>query len=110
MFSSNAFGKKAGDHEIVNANVITNEAGRKCLEFYVTGLSPVVISWTEKEEVTLKEEAVATESVIESSNEVVLQETVESENSLLPILIACAIIIVGVSAGWIVVKRRKEEN
>lgn len=110
MFSRNAFGKKAGDTEIVTANVITDEAGEKKLEFYVTGLSPVVISWTEKEEVALAEEAVATEPVMESSNEGVLQETAESGNSLLPILIICAIIVIAVSAGWIVIRSRKEEN
>ena len=109
MFSRTAFGKKAGDHETLTASVITNAVGKKCLEFYVTGLSPVMISWREKEEVAMAEEAVVTEPVIESSIEPVIEEAAESGNSVLPIIIIVAIVLVAAAAGWLVIKSKKEE-
>lgn len=109
MFSKTAFGKKAGDHESIIPTVITDSMGEKKLEFYVTGLSPIMISWTEKEEVALAEEAVATEPVIESQNETVLEAAKESNNTPLIVVLILAIAAAAVAVGWLVIKNKREE-
>lgn len=109
MFSKTAFGKKAGDYESIIPTVITDSMGEKKLEFYVTGLSPIMISWTEKEEVALAEEAVATEPVIESQNETVLEAAKESNNTPLIVVLILAIAAAAVAVGWLVIKNKREE-
>ena len=109
MFSKTAFGKKAGDHESLIPTVITDSMGEKKLEFYVTGLSPIMISWTEKEEVALAEEAVVTEPVIESQNETVLEAAKESNNTPLIVVLILAIAAAAVVVGWLVSKNKREE-
>ena len=68
-----------------------------------------MISWTEKEEVALAEEAVATEPVIESQNETVLEAAKESNNTPLIVVLILAIAAAAVAVGWLVIKNKREE-
>lgn len=47
MFSSDAFGKRAGDVEYPEVTKRTDANGNHFIDFYVTGLSPVMVGWTE---------------------------------------------------------------
>lgn len=49
MFSEDAFGKEAGKTEVLEIGVSYDEDGQAYLNFTVTGLSPVIIGWTDGE-------------------------------------------------------------
>ena len=48
MFTSTAFGKVPGETEEPKVSIVYDEKGVPMLGFYVTGLSPIMIIWTEK--------------------------------------------------------------
>ena len=48
MFTSSAFGKVPGQTETPDVTVVRKTNGEKVLRFYVTGLSPIMVAWTEK--------------------------------------------------------------
>lgn len=48
MFTTDAFGKKPGEMEVPDVSIIYDEKGNPMLSFEVTGLSPIMIAWTEK--------------------------------------------------------------
>ena len=65
MFSKNAFGKTAGDIEYPTVTERKDKAGNEYIDFYVTGLSPVMISWN-KHNCNYKEEITTAASCTES--------------------------------------------
>lgn len=53
MFSSNAFGKNAGDIETPEVLEVKGTDGKQYISFYVTGLSPIMVAWEEAPDVEI---------------------------------------------------------
>ena len=49
MFTMEAYGHKPGETETPDVEVVLGTDGKPYLSFYVTGLSPIMVGWSEKE-------------------------------------------------------------
>ena len=64
MFSNDDFGKVPGEIEVPEVIERTDEYGIHYLDFYVTGLSPIMVSWEDSAAIALNENAESENSSI----------------------------------------------
>lgn len=115
MFAKNGFGNTAGEVELPEVYKIKNEKGEECIEFTLTGCSPVLVAWEEvgEEPFVLKEEDTV-EEVEEFSvaqDQVAIQtEPKEGPNKLLVIGLISFIVVVIVGIVITISKKSYDEE
>ena len=68
MFTNNDFGKVPGEIEIPAVTERTDSYGIHYLDFYVTGLSPIMVSWKESSDSAASMEVDSQEILLENEN------------------------------------------
>lgn len=114
MFSSDDFGKVPGEIELPQVWERTDDYGIHYLDFYVTGLSPIMVGWEEEGAITVNEEQNLSEmsqtEEIEGNaemEETVVEEqeqSIEKSDLIKLILIGAGLLILLILTLWIAKK------